>query len=278
MFVALTPAIHKPHQERALDQFYTRSDVAQACVAHLLNVIGTKPGTLFIEPAAGAGAFLDALPEPRIGFDLAPARADIAQADFLHWHPAIQAERLIVVSNFPFGKNASLAVKFVNHAAQFADFIASIVPRSFEKNSIKHRISSRLTLVSELPLAPDSFLYQNQPYSVPVLFQIWQRRSRPSPDPQPRCHADFSFLRAPAEADFAFQRVGVQAGRVSIAGLARAAQSHYFIAVRNPTRDVAGILASIDWTAIKSRTAGNPSIGKAELITAYQAVLNQTQL
>ena len=260
---------------RALDQFYTRPDVARACVAHLLSVIGTEPGTLFIEPAAGAGAFLDLLPEPRIGFDLAPARADIACADFLHWSPPRQTARLVVVSNFPFGKNASLAVKFVNHAAQFADVIASIVPRSFEKNSIKHRISPQLTLISELPLAPDSFLYQQQPYSVPVLFQIWQRRSRPSPDPQPRCHADFSFLRTPADADFAFQRVGVQAGRVSITGLARAAQSHYFIAVQNPSRDVAGILAGIDWSAIKSRTAGNPSIGKAELIAAYQAALNK---
>lgn len=276
----MKPPVHKGRGGRAaprgLDQFYTRPTVARDCVALLLAVIGEQAGTVFIEPAAGAGSFLDALPEPRIGLDIAPARADITRADFLRWWPSLPATRYVVVSNFPFGKNASLAVKFVNHAAQFAEVVASILPRTFEKATIQRRVDAGFSLVSETPLSANSFTYCGEPYAVPVVFQIWRRSAvRRVSVAGPLVHPDFAFLRTPAQADFAFQRVGVRAGLVSVEGLARAAQSHYFIAVRNRARDVAGILASIDWSSAKSRTAGNPSIGKAELVAAYQARLAQ---
>ena len=274
----MTPPVHKSGRAgaRALDQFYTHPAVARDCVARLLAVIGDQEGTVFIEPAAGAGSFLDALPEPRVGLDIAPARADIARADFLRWWPSLPAARYVVVSNFPFGKNASLAVKFVNHAAQFAEVVASILPRTFEKATIQRRVDAGLSLVSETPLSADSFTYCGEPYAVPVVFQIWQRSAVPRLHAAPpTTHPDFAFLRGPDNADFAFQRVGVRAGRVSVEGLARAAQSHYFIAVCNRARDVAAILASIDWSGVKHRTAGNPSIGKAELVAAYQARLAQ---
>jgi hypothetical protein len=262
-----------------LDQFYTRSAVARDCVARVLAVIGDQNGTVFIEPAAGAGSFLDALPQPRIGLDIAPARVDIERADFLHWWPPISASRFVVVSNFPFGKNASLAVKFINHAAQFAEIVASILPRTFEKATTQRRVSARLELVDETSLSADSFVYLGAPYSVPVVFQIWRRSGVPRARVAgPLVHPDFAFLRTPEQADFAFQRVGARAGLVSVEGLARAAQSHYFIAVRNPTRDVAAILAAIDWNGVKNRTAGNPSIGKAELVAAYQARIAESGL
>ncbi len=281
--VALKPPVHKGRHghapARVLDQFYTRPAVARDCVARVLALIGEQAGTVFIEPAAGAGAFLDALPEPRIGLDIAPARADIEQADFLRWWPPNPASRFVVVSNFPFGKNASLAVKFVNHAARFAEVVASILPRSFEKETIQRRVDTGFALVSEAPLPADSFLYRGEAYAVPVVFQIWRRSAvKRVSVVGPLAHPDFVFLRAPEQADFAFQRVGVRAGLVSVDGLARAAQSHYFIAVRNPARDVAGILAAIDWSGVKSRTAGNPSIGKAELVAAYQARIAQSGL
>jgi hypothetical protein len=225
---------------------------------------------MFLEPAAGAGSFLDALPEPRIGLDIAPARGDIEQADFLSWWPTMPASRYVVVSNFPFGKNASLALKFINHAARFAEVVASILPRTFEKESTQRRVSAGLALVSETSLSADSFTYLGEPYAVPVVFQIWRRSAVPRIlAARPTTHPDFAFLRGPENADFAFQRVGVRAGRVSVEGLSRAAQSHYFISVKNKSRNVIEILDSIDWSEAKSRTAGNPSIGKAELIKAY---------
>lgn len=232
-----------------------------------------------MEPAAGDGAFLDRLPEPRVGLDLSPAagRADIVRADFLAWRPGRAADTTIVIGNPPFGKNASLAIRFLNHASGFADWVAFIVPRTFEKDSTKRKLAPFMTLVHEEALGPDCFVFEGQPYDVPTVFQVWKRtaalRMHEIRDTK---HPDFEFVR-PTEilrADFAFQRVGARAGLVSVEGLRKSPQSHYFIKVRNTSRDVLSILRGIDWTSVKHRTAGNPSIGKAELIAEYRRAVH----
>jgi hypothetical protein len=259
---------------RILDQFYTQSDVAQWCVDKALHDIGPIKGTpLFIEPSAGSGAFLDVLPNPCIGMDIAPPsyRKDIQKQDFLQWHPQKTADTYIVIGNPPFGKNASLALKFIRHAAGFADFVAFILPRTFEKDTFKSRISEHFLLLSQSMLNPASFLHNGAVYSVPVVFQIWQRSLMQKTDYiRELVHPDFEFVKSPHSADFAFQRVGARAGLVSKEGLGKSPQSHYFIKSRKDSDVLMRRLSRIDWNNIKSRTAGNPSIGKSELISEYK--------
>ncbi len=257
---------------RALDQFFTREDVAKTCidlVRHRADILAGE--WLWIEPSAGAGAFLDSLPDPRIGLDIASARPDIIQSDFLGWRPHASHRRIAVVGNPPFGKNASLARRFFDHAADFADMIAMILPRTFEKPHFVNRLDRRMHLVSSRILDDYSFEFAGEPYSVPTCFQIWERRAtlRPLAEP-PRSHADFDFV-AQRIGDFAFQRVGARAGLVSVEGLHKSPQSHYFLRANICSNTLRDRLSSIDWSPLKSRTAGNPSIGKGELITAYQA-------
>ena len=259
---------------RDLDKFYTRPDVAGRCVRIALAAIGPLPGrVLYIEPAAGDGAFLDEMPEPRVGLDIAPApsRPDILKADFLRWRPEGEADAVVVIGNPPFGKNASLAVRFLNHAGTFADYVAFIVPRTFEKDSTKAKILPGLELLQEEPMQADSFQHEGEARSVPVVFQVWRRsallRAHAARETK---HPDFEFLKTPAGADFAFQRVGARAGKVSVEALGMSPQSHYFIKVRSASLDVRAILAGIDWSGVKHRTAGNPSIGKAELVAEYR--------
>jgi hypothetical protein len=53
--------------------------------------------------------------------------------------------------------------------------------------------------------------------------------------------------------------------------LQKSPQSHYFLKANMCSQTLLQRLSAIDWSPIKHRTAGNPSIGKAELIGAYQA-------
>lgn len=258
---------------RSLDQFYTSIEVAERCVLSLLAVLGTPSDrTTWIEPSAGSGRFLKLLPHPRIGLDIAPANPEVILGDFLVWWPTGDA-RKIVVGNPPFGKNSSLAVKFFNHAASFADVVAFIVPRTFQKATVQARLDPFMDCVLEELLPLESFEFGGEPYAVPTVFQVWRRMSHPRPCVRrATSHADFEFLPAHLAhaADFAFQRVGARAGLISLEGRMKSPQSHYFVRMLNPSADVRAGLQSIDWNLVKWRTAGNPSIGKAELVEAYE--------
>ncbi len=258
---------------RALDQFYTAPRVAAACVGWLHDFLGSDGTRMqWIEPSAGAGAFLDCLPSDAIALDIAPRCGGTARADFLDWRPDC-AGNCVVVGNPPFGKNASLAVRFFNHAASFAHVIAFIVPRTFQKESLLNRLDPWMQMRAEHDLPQHAFTLAGEPYHVPTVFQIWERADeRRSSGPRNLTHPDFAFVPA-ASADFAFQRVGAKAGLVSREGLHKSSQSHYFIKALGDASELFARLGGIDWTDVKQRTAGNPSIGKGELIKQYESVL-----
>jgi hypothetical protein len=258
---------------RDLDQFFTRSDVARRCVDLVATLYPVQSGDwLWLEPSAGGGAFLDLLPFPRIGLDIHSQRADITAVDFLGWHPGRVTRRIAVVGNPPFGKNASLARRFFDHAASFADIIAFIVPRTFEKPAFANRLDRRMHLVSETALDVESFEFGGEAYAVPTVFQIWEKRAALRPlVAAKREHQDFDFVTQPT-GDFAFQRVGARAGLVSVEGLRKSPQSHYFIKANGCSLTLLDRLSAIVWEPIKRRTAGNPSIGKGELVSEYRAV------
>ena len=70
-----------------LDKYYTRPQTAAVCLAHLETALSGLKADLYLEPSAGAGAFLAQMPEPRLGIDIAPAATDILKQDFLEWLP-----------------------------------------------------------------------------------------------------------------------------------------------------------------------------------------------
>ncbi len=186
------------------------------CLDSLRRLIGSdgfSKHDLWIEPSAGAGAFLSQLPPCRIGIDLAPEHPEVERADFLSWLPDQSIKSPIVIGNPPFGKNASLAVRFFNHAAIFASRIAFIVPRTFEKESIQSRLHRAFHLETSLILPQTSFLFEGRPYDVPAVWQVWGRRDelRAVHRSSLTCR-DFVFCK-PDEADFAVQRIGANAGR-----------------------------------------------------------------
>lgn len=254
---------------RTLDKFYTKSAVARQCIAFFETCSGielSKSRADILEPSAGAGAFLDHLPDATLAYDLAPEDPRVERQDFLGLTREAPA---IVIGNPPFGKASRLAVKFFNHAAGFASHIAFIVPRTFEKSSVQNRLDRSFSLIGQMPLKRDSFTFAGESYAVPCAFQVWARTLEQRPViTLPRVHPDFSFVRREA-ADFAFQRVGVRAGTVKVRFEAASAASHHFIRSNVPLESLLSRFAEIDFSDVKARTAGNPSISKTELVALY---------
>ena len=189
--------------ENLLDQFYTKSEVAEACWEHFTNTLSTLNRNLsdlfFVEPAAGTGAFYKRLPsQRRFGIDLVPKCKDVKRQDFFKVTDLPSAPRdTAIISNPPFGKRGKLAIAFFNHAAHLADIIAFIVPVNFRKFTTHKQLDPSMRFISKLPLPRDAFhLHTGKSYSVNTEFQIWTRLATPHPDmrqykPLPIRHKDF---------------------------------------------------------------------------------------
>lgn len=245
-----------------LDQYYTREDVAAHCYSILMEHIDPTCYQM-IEPSAGTGSFYKLLPVGSLGYDIEPKYPGIQTADFLTIE--IESHRKIAtIGNPPFGKNSSMAVRFVNHAAHWSSVIGMILPRTFRKASIENRINRSFHLIREVDVPDHAFVFRSKPYDVPAIFQIWERRRELRAlrlaETQ---HPDFKFT-TPERPDFAIQRVGAQAGRVHH-DFTMSPSSHYFI-----QGDVEAIMMQLDFARVAGDVAGNPSLSKSEIISLYR--------
>lgn len=256
---------------KELDQFYTNKDVVHKCFDFFKTHIKTRK-LFYVEPSAGAGAFFEELPEnSRLGLDLEPQHEMVRKQDFLEFDAATlpQDKIIVTIGNPPFGNNSSLAIKFVNKAAEYSAYVAFVVPRTFKKESTAHKLSKYLHLIAELELGKNSFNFQGQPYNVPCVFQIWEKRSNPRfKEKTALSCSDFEFT-TPANAKFAIRRVGRLAGKVIQDFQKYSPSSHYYIRPLVDSGCCLLIFEATDWSPVKFNTCGNPSVSKRELIALY---------
>ena len=253
--------------KHALDKFYTKPEVAAQCLASL----DISSFALCIEPSAGAGSFSSLLPEGSLALDLAPESEGILQQDFFEFTPHKTDGKILVVGNPPFGQQNSLAVKFINHAATFADVIAFIVPRSFSKTSVQRRISKNLHLKSSTILPAESFTLHGIDYAVPCVFQIWEKRDAERIDTVLKTTTDFfKFVKKSDNPDFSIRRVGGNAGKASL-NIDVSDQSNYFIKT-DKTTSPESLIAFINTLEFPMRDlgVGPRTISKSELIQVFE--------
>jgi len=255
---------------RALDQFYTHPYVSEGCFKKLLTCINASE-THFIEPSAGNGAFSDLLQLSGFEFealDLEPKKSYIKQQDFFDYSPAPSdsGKKIVVVGNPPFGKNASLALRFFNKSAAFCDMIAFILPATFKKPSIQKKMALNFHLIHEEDTPYNAFIFEGNSYNVPCVFQIWEKRDRERVHSSAPSTSDFAFVKTALNADLAFQRVGAYAGKTTLAPecAEKNPNSHFFLKFK--TKKAMKEFLKCDFTAFKLCTAGCPSISKSEIL------------
>ena len=255
-----------------MDKFYTDDGVANQCVERLLRR-KLPPNAVFLEPAAGDGAFMRPLQARQadvFGLDIEPAHKEIKKQDFFKFDITGWSEgrTVIAIGNPPFGHASNTAIKFFNHAAKQADIIAFILPLTFRKQSVISRLnpSFHLRVNDDLPL--ESFFKDGEPHQVPCCWQIWYRQKKNRKQVTVPCVNHLISYTKPSEADFAIKRVGGRAGEI-LEDTNQTISSHYFI--REIKRGVKDVLKKITWDPFRDNTVGVRSISKAEIaISLYQ--------
>lgn len=253
----------------ALDQFYTKPEIAKKCC----DLMDFNQYSSILEPSAGTGVFLDFLPpEKTKGIDLDPKRDDIEQCDYFKY----KGTESLVIGNPPFGRVSSMAIKFFNYSATFADTIAFIIPRTFRRVSIQNKLSLDFHLVKDIEIPIGSF----EPLSMKAkcCFQVWERRDKPREKIElEMTHPDFEVVSyvtvdgkvaAPSNIDFAVRAYGGNIGQVSLDIDELAPKSWHFI--RSPiAEDLIDRFEKLDYYPLASWTARQDSIGKGDLIYLY---------
>lgn len=255
-------------RQNTKDQYYTKGSVAKECVDQILSLVPAASSWQWIEPSAGNGAFLKALPESflRFGIDLDPKMDGIVKGDFFTWEPLSPMKR-IFFGNPPFGKQGSLAKAFIQHAAKKASVIAFILPRSFMKPSMSRAFPSKFHCIFQKDLAKDSFEVNGQAYDVPCVFQIWERRESDRHISEPVKESGFQYVKGTEQYHLAFRRVGGNAGTCYLNGSGKfSIQSHYFLKLDTIyLSNLEKIMGLINKHVFPSNTVGPRSLSKGEV-------------
>lgn len=202
------------------DQFYTPTTEAKRLIDETLKFITTNwkidlNEYLIIEPSAGDGAFYYNLPIncKKLGMDIDPKSSDIIKKD---WFDYIGDGKNIVIGNPPFGLRGQLALKFINHAAKFSDFIAFILPPLFNSNgkgSPMLRINKAFYLAMEIPVLKKEFNMPNgEIVNVHSIFQIWTKLHSSTVEPifPPKKESEFIKVYAMSNGKTASSRRNVK--------------------------------------------------------------------
>lgn len=269
-----TKTITSSANAKILNQFYTDPNVARDCIELVHAHYEDQPFDAIIEPSAGTGAFSRQLGDACIALDLDPKAPGIRTADFLTWWPEAPLGRGLVIGNPPFSDKAAL--KFLNHAAGFAQVVAFILPAIFGKKSQQNRVDPNMHLMHQQDIPPRSFSHAGKVVDVPCVFQIWERRATPRlMHVLQNQHPHFERCTQ-AEADLVIRRVGAHAGRLKPLGTSWSAQSNIFLrAVGCSRKDLLRRFGTLDLPGAAANGVGGGSINMTEIVGLYEAALTE---
>ncbi len=162
------------------DQFFTPETTAKYCFSKFIEVLKKYKECedyTFVEPSAGNGNFLKILPnDKRIGLDIEPKLNEIVKQDYLDWKPS-ENKKYVVIGNPPFGLRGQMALKFINHSSNFADYVCFILPQLFESDGkgVPRKRVVGLNLIHSEKLDTE-FEYPNgKNIKVKCIFQVWSK-------------------------------------------------------------------------------------------------------
>jgi len=275
-------------KRNTIDKYYTKDTIVDSCLNSIKNYININSDDLIIEPSAGNGSFITgikSLSNNFIFYDLEPENKEIIKQDYLlfdYEELTNKFNKIHIIGNPPFGRQSSLAIKFIKKSCEFCDSISFILPKSFKKDSLKKKFSLNFHLVFENDLPDKSFLVDGIEHDVPCVFQIWQKKDTKRLVNKKLEPINFKFVEKPEnldnveeskKPDISFRRVGVNAGTIDVNINEKSIQSHYFIKFTNNKSVNENIERLFNITYDFNNTVGPKSISKQELIFKFNPLL-----
>jgi predicted RNA methylase len=262
-----------------IDKYYTKPSVVKQCIKLVKKYINISNNDLIIEPSAGNGSFIDNIKNISSNYkfyDLEPEHDEVLKQDFLEFdYKELQSQfsNIHVIGNPPFGRQSSMAIKFIKKCCLFSNSISFILPKSFKKDSMKKHFEKHYHLIHEIDLLDNSFLVNDIECDVPCVFQIWQKKEEIRAVIKKILPLHFTFVEKKDKPDISFRRVGVNAGTITKEINNKNIQSHYFIKFINDKTNDENIekLKTIHFDF--NNTVGPKSISKPELISEFNKLL-----
>jgi predicted RNA methylase len=263
-----------------IDKYYTKDVVVELCLNLVKKHIQLKADDLIIEPSAGNGSFITGIKSLTNNFkfyDLEPENEEIIKQDYLLYdYDNIKSNfgKIHIIGNPPFGRQSSMAIKFIKKSCEFCDSVSFILPKSFKKDSLKKTFPLHFHLIFEIDLTEKSFLVDGVPHNVPCIFQIWGKKTYNRVVNEKLEPLNFIFVEKNENPDISFRRVGVNAGSIdNIEIEKKSPQSHYFIKFTNGKSISDNIKKLSSITYDFNNTVGPKSISKQELIKEFNGKL-----
>jgi predicted RNA methylase len=268
---------NKGLKRNSIDKYYTNPEIVKFCIECIKKNLIINENDLIIEPSAGNGAFINSIKLLSNNFrfyDIEPENDEIIKKDYLIINEnKNENEKIHIIGNPPFGRQSSLAIKFIKKSCEFCDSISFILPRSFKKDSLKKYFQLNFHLIFEIDLPSNSFLVNDVKYDVPCIFQIWEKRRENRIINVKLEPINFIFVKKEHEPHISFRRVGVNAGFIDPNFKDKNIQSHYFIKFINDKsiEDNISKLSIIKFDT--DNTVGPKSISKQEIISQFNLFL-----
>ena len=264
-----------------IDKYYTKDIIVDLCINFIINNINIYNDDLIIEPSAGNGSFILAiksLSNNYIFYDLEPDNDEIIKQDYLllnykELNENYKNNKIHLIGNPSFGRQSSLAIKFIKKSCEFCDTISFILPKSFKKDSLKKTFPLNFHPIFEFDLPKKAFLVNGIEYDVPCIFQIWEKKLYNRDIIIKLEPNNFIFVQKKENPDISFRRVGVNAGVIDINIIDKSIQSHYFIKFTNDKSINDNITALSLIKFDFNNTVGPKSISKQELIIQFNQFL-----
>ena len=257
-------------RKTTLEKFYTPDNVARSLVSTVTELVPDWRTRTWLEPCAGGGSFLRAATiagvQRIVALDVEPAAPGIEEKDFLVCGAGENIRDTIVLTNPPFGRCNSLSVKFFNKAADHAEFICFIVPKSWRKWSVTNRLDKRFHLIHDIELKVNYVDASDAPISgksvLSTVFQVWQRRdqhrSRVTVE-----NRGYVKKCKPAEADVALTVFGWSCGRVETDFERKPNTTKMFLKTESAT--VVEALRSVNFSRFSKNVAYVSALGMQEV-------------
>jgi len=267
--------------ENGLDQFYTNKDIVLKCYNKLNEIINLNEYDIHLEPSAGSGSFFNIMDNTKkIGLDIEPKEKDIIKMNFFDYKPE-EDKKYLVIGNPPFGRVSSLAVKFFNKSAEFANCIAFIIPRTFKRVSIQNKLDLHFDLVynEDLPITPCCFTPK---MTAKCCFLIWvKKETKRKKIIYDKTHSDFKFLKhgpkdnnnqptPPQNCDFVIKAYGGNCGEIIDTELQLLRpKSWHWLKSNIDIKLLKNRFRQLDYSMSKD-TVRQDSLGQQELIYLYK--------